>query len=148
MIENLHILNFKKIKALALLKLNRVNLLVGDNNVGKSTILEALSLYLANGSDRQIWKLLNDRGESIPTTGVNTAGSINRDYFLSLFHNREENYSSNYGIWIGETLTLGKCLNITQVYLSESRTSDNSPLIRLLSEEELGKESFNITCII
>lgn len=145
MVENLHILNFKKIKALSLQKLSRVNLLVGDNNVGKSTILEAMSLYLANGSDRQIWKLLKDRGESMPSGRENISDVDHRASFLSLFHNRQENYSSQYGIWIGENLKSDECLSIHQVYLSENRTNHKSSATLFLSQEEMEREQFNIT---
>jgi len=43
MIEELEIVNFKSIKNLRL-KCKRVNLLIGEPNIGKSNILEALGL--------------------------------------------------------------------------------------------------------
>ena len=144
MIGTLHILNFKKVKSLTLPKLNRVNLLVGDNNVGKSTILEALSLYLSNGSESQIWKLLSNRGEAISPLDENIA-DYNREHYLSLFHNREENYSKQFGISIGESMISDQCLRISQIYYSESRTSDNTPIIHLFSQEDVEEKHFNIT---
>ena len=43
--------------------LKKVNLIVGKNNVGKSTLLEAIALYLAQGVPDYMIKLLERRGE-------------------------------------------------------------------------------------
>ena len=40
MMESLHIKNFKNFKNLTIEKLGKVNLIVGRNNVGKSSLLE------------------------------------------------------------------------------------------------------------
>jgi len=45
MIESLHIAGFKLFRDLTLPKLGRVNLFVGENNTGKSCLLEAIALY-------------------------------------------------------------------------------------------------------
>ncbi|MFY0581862.1 AAA family ATPase [Cystobacter fuscus] len=44
-LPSLHIQNFRAFKDLRLDNLGRVNLIVGKNNVGKSTLLEAIALY-------------------------------------------------------------------------------------------------------
>jgi hypothetical protein len=48
MIESLHITGFKAFRELTLQRLGILNLLVGENNTGKSCILEAVSLYAGN----------------------------------------------------------------------------------------------------
>lgn len=45
MLERLHLSNFKKFNNLELQNLTRINLFVGDNNVGKTTILEAIFTF-------------------------------------------------------------------------------------------------------
>lgn len=45
--------------------LSRINLLVGGNNSGKTSLLEAIELLLAQGDPRSIWNGLNKRGERI-----------------------------------------------------------------------------------
>ena len=50
MITNLEIRNFRGLKDVKLKELRRVNLLVGGNDTGKTTVLEALLLLLAEGS--------------------------------------------------------------------------------------------------
>lgn len=49
MIENLHIEYFKNIRSLHLKDVARVNLITGKNNTGKSTLLEAISIYASKG---------------------------------------------------------------------------------------------------
>ncbi|KAA6335511.1 DNA replication and repair protein RecF, partial [termite gut metagenome] len=45
MIKDVHITNFKSIKDIYLNDCRRINLFIGKPNVGKSNILEALSLF-------------------------------------------------------------------------------------------------------
>lgn len=49
MITSLQIRNFRGLKDVALRQLRRVNLLVGGNDTGKTSVLEALTLLLGNG---------------------------------------------------------------------------------------------------
>lgn len=63
--KSLYIKNFKNIRELNLSRLGKVNLIVGKNSVGKSTLLEAISLYLSNGSAEGIKQLLFNRGEEL-----------------------------------------------------------------------------------
>lgn len=48
MLESLLIKNFRSLEHLEVPKLGRVNLMVGKNNCGKSTVLEALRIYAGN----------------------------------------------------------------------------------------------------
>ncbi len=50
MLESFQIRNFRLFEQLQVERLNRVNLIVGRNNVGKSTFLEALELYISNAA--------------------------------------------------------------------------------------------------
>jgi AAA15 family ATPase/GTPase len=63
-LNSLEIRNFRCFKHLQIERLGRVNLIVGKNNVGKSTLLEALRLYAYKGSPNLIWKILQSRDES------------------------------------------------------------------------------------
>src|SRR5438128_1760306 len=65
------------------LRMERVNLIVGRNNVGKSMLLEALRLYAGGGHFQALRYLLADRDEVTPA--LETGGEA----FLrveSLFH--------------------------------------------------------------
>ena len=52
--ETFHVNNYKGLKDLELRGLSRVNLIVGRNNVGKSSLLEVLSLYYSGGSVNEL----------------------------------------------------------------------------------------------
>ncbi len=49
-LSELHIKNFRGLRALDVDKVGRVNLVVGRNSVGKTTVLEALSLWASGGA--------------------------------------------------------------------------------------------------
>lgn len=62
-LNSLEIHHFRGIRELRINRLGRVNLLVGKNNVGKSTVLEALRLYANPGSLRILIDILSSRDE-------------------------------------------------------------------------------------
>ena len=63
-LDSLEIKNFRAFKHLRVEKLGRVNLIVGKNNVGKTSLLEALWLYVAKGEPYDIYRLLYTRDET------------------------------------------------------------------------------------
>src|SRR6266566_2394017 len=63
-LNSLEIRGFRGFRHLQIERLGRVNLIVGKNNVGKSSLLEALQLYAVRGSPALIWELLRVRDES------------------------------------------------------------------------------------
>ncbi|MEG4120922.1 AAA family ATPase [Microcoleus sp. N9_B4] len=64
MLESFEIHNFRLFQHLEVRKLNRVNLIVGKNNAGKSTFLEAVELYASNASPTVLLDLVESRQES------------------------------------------------------------------------------------
>jgi AAA15 family ATPase/GTPase len=64
-IKNLNIENFRGFGRFAMKNLGRVNLIVGANNCGKTTVLEAVNVLMSNGNLSTIWSILNRRGEVI-----------------------------------------------------------------------------------
>lgn len=63
-LSSLEIRNFRGFEHLAIERLGRVNLIVGRNNIGKSSLLEALQLYARRGSPKLIKEMLEERDES------------------------------------------------------------------------------------
>ena len=61
MIDFLHIKNYKNLKNLELDSLGKVNLFIGKNNTGKTSLLEAISLFVTNGKYAKIDKKLKKR---------------------------------------------------------------------------------------
>jgi len=70
--------NYKNLKDLTLDNLSKVNLIIGKNNVGKSTLLEALALYASGGSSEELLNILRYSGENL--------GADNESHFLSIFN--------------------------------------------------------------
>src|SRR5438132_982123 len=67
-LNSLEIRGFRGFRHLQIERLGCVNLVVGKNNVGKSSLLEALRLYARRGSPSLIWELLKERDESIASS--------------------------------------------------------------------------------
>ena len=62
-LNNLNIQNFRLLKNLEIPQLGQINLIVGKNNAGKSTVLEALCIYESLGSPLLLEKLLEGHDE-------------------------------------------------------------------------------------
>ena len=90
-LDSLEIKNFRAFKHLRIEKLGRVNLIVGKNNVGKSSVLEALWLYAAGVNPAIVWSILRSRDENgitltaIPKTEKDRVGAVK-----SLFYGRKD----------------------------------------------------------
>ena len=67
MIRSLHIDGYRGFTHLDVWGLGRVNLLVGKNNGGKTSVLEALYLLGLRGDPYAMWHLLRRRGELFPS---------------------------------------------------------------------------------
>lgn len=62
-LDSLEIRNYRLFDHLTIPRLGRVNLMAGNNNVGKSCLLEALWLYARQGDPAVVWRLLQNRHE-------------------------------------------------------------------------------------
>ena len=63
-LDSLEIRHFRAFLHLQIERLGQVNLIIGKNNEGKTTLLEALWLYAERGSPTAIWQILRARNES------------------------------------------------------------------------------------
>jgi predicted ATPase len=64
MLKSFQIRNFRLFQHLEVANLGRVNLIVGRNNSGKSTFLEAIKLYASNASSEVLLDLVTSRQET------------------------------------------------------------------------------------
>lgn len=62
-LDSLKIQNFRMLEDFEVEKLGQVNLIVGKNNSGKSTVLEALRIYAGNANQKLLIELALTRGE-------------------------------------------------------------------------------------
>jgi hypothetical protein len=68
MLRTLRITNFRGLREFAMSGLGRVNLLVGTNNCGKTSVLEAIHMLSAPGSLAPLWRAQVRRGEVAGST--------------------------------------------------------------------------------
>src|SRR5205085_1242369 len=122
--RDLQIEGFRVFSHLSVERLGRVNLVVGRNNSGKSTLLEAVHLWSARGARHIIRSILETHDElGAPARG--TLGPFWRaqggrpeteidvaDGYTRLFHGWESARNRPNAIQIGPTGLLGEQLNI------------------------------------
>lgn len=101
MIESLKIKNFKNLNGLEIPHLSQINLISGQNNVGKSTLLEAIAIYT---NPSQIIEILSERDEYPLYKEENETERINQNTnaFSSLFTDRKDEVSENNIIEISD----------------------------------------------
>ena len=80
MLKSLHIKNFRGFRELKIEPLKRINLLTGQNNTGKTGVLEALALLLSEPSAVHCVNL--------PNLFRTSGGDSNENFWKWLFHNK------------------------------------------------------------
>ena len=63
MLQSLEIRNYRNLRHLTIKKLGRVNLLLGKNNTGKTSVLEAISILVNKANPQWLYRILEARGE-------------------------------------------------------------------------------------
>lgn len=130
--QSLVINNYKNFENLALENLANVNLIVGKNNVGKSTLLEVISIVAANGDVNWIKELLEMRGESVRfSSSVENTIEKEIERFVSLYHNRDKErfFYSPIEIQITDSL-VSEVLALKLVKYTVTTETDDSGLER------------------
>lgn len=136
MIDSFIIRNFKNIENLVIPKLARVNLIVGKNSVGKSTLLEALTIFLSQGDEYTLKEILAGRGENIKQHRQDSDfATIAKDHYLSLFKDWEENYSNSFFILVGESEN--NAVKLNQVFIQEYRDDEDYVVRKVFNQEDL-----------
>jgi hypothetical protein len=90
-LESLGIQGFRAFRQLELPRLARVNLFVGKNNVGKTSLLEALRIYGTEGEPATIVEILRSRdelGNHLPRSSAGPSGS-SLEWAVEQLFNRE-----------------------------------------------------------
>ncbi|MBD2328138.1 AAA family ATPase [Alkalinema sp. FACHB-956] len=86
MLKSLKVENFRSFKSFELTQLGRINLLVGENNSGKTSILEAIQLLQSRANLASVTQTMVERGEVSRTE--ERSGSRELD-IRHLFHGHE-----------------------------------------------------------
>ncbi len=148
-LNSLQVLRFRCFRELRIGRLGRVNLIVGKNNVGKSTVLEALRLYAKPGSVDDLVEILSARNEILRAE----VDEWRRSYLLSLpvdslFCGRQALQEERPSIEIGPIDAPDEVLRIAfQVVIAppstplDSKGSDIDLVGRVLSQYNFGVQS-------
>ncbi|MBA2676993.1 MAG: ATP-binding protein [Ktedonobacteraceae bacterium] len=121
LLDSLEVRGFRAFHDLQIPHLGVVNLIVGKNNVGKSSLLEALRLYAENGSPALIRELLVARQESKRAT-LRSRESVSRGFedeedpiqaIKYLFYNRPSLAGSVDPIIIGPVNSINRSISIS-----------------------------------
>lgn len=97
MINSLVVKNFKCLENLVIRNFNRINLLTGKNNTGKSTLLEAVALFATKGDFEILKNIIAYRGISFEQSDISKIDKI-----AGLFSNWQKDYSEFGSIKIAE----------------------------------------------
>jgi len=98
-LDSLEIRNFRGLKELRIEKLGRVNLIVGKNNVGKTSVLEALRLYANPGHYETLIELLQVRD-------LLEVQTVQEESIRRLLPYTELFYSENRSVWLENDLQI------------------------------------------
>ncbi len=119
LLDSLEIKNFRAFHHLQIERLGRVNLITGKNNVGKTSLLEALWLYSNVGHPRVVWQILERRDEGAMPNRENSVPP--EEIFLwakRLFCNADESYDSPEPVQIGLVNSANRALCLSLNWLS------------------------------
>jgi predicted ATP-dependent endonuclease of OLD family len=104
MLENLHVKNFRMLADFTVPKLGKVNLIVGKNNSGKSSVLEALRIYAARSNPRTLFEIAASHDEISNMVASSEDGSEAQQVlpFKDFFYGRQfPTHDNTDAIYIG-----------------------------------------------
>ena len=114
MLRDLSIHNYRSFQEFKVDGLARVNLIVGSNNSGKTSLLEAIYLLVNQNNPQALIDLLNNRGEIIPKFAQLSPTIIGYRYQIKhIFYNHQLNYNQNIKLSSEQEVPLS-----LQIYLS------------------------------
>mgnify|MGYP000518187346 CR=1 FL=1 len=126
MLNSLEIKNFRLLESFQVMKLGQVNLIVGKNNSGKSSVLEALRIYAGSANRGLLENIAHGHNEKYRLNEDEEQNAFDTVLpFEDLFTGRRFPENDN-GIVIGEVADTAKSLNINHAFLveEEETTSD------------------------
>ncbi|KAM3091921.1 AAA family ATPase [Phormidesmis sp. 146-35] len=135
MLKSLKIENFRGFRSFELQQLGRVNLLVGTNNSGKTSILEAIQLLCSRTSLGSLMNVMIGRGEFSQNEGRNLGDRLTTTRVLDichLFYDRKIDLDSTFfisGLQNGNNEKLSMAFQKRLVEKFIERVDDDSEII-------------------
>ena len=136
MLKSLSIKNFRSIEDLNISKLGDINLIVGKNNSGKSTVLDALKTYASFADENVLFDILNSHDEYF----ILDENDQNLSPFSNLFFGRK--FCNDLKIEIAESKDRD-ALTIESAFVEEVRIEESESLFRLAYNDIKTEEEFN-----
>ena len=104
-IPSIEMSGFKSLKHLKIDSFGSINLLTGDNNVGKSTLLEALFVYVAEGNSDVLFRIAGERMNCFESR-LEEDDEYTKKIFASFFTDWKLAYGNNILITSGTNKSL------------------------------------------
>ena len=117
MLDSLIIKNFRCLEDFSVDKLGRVNLIVGKNNSGKSTVLEALRLYAGNGQRHLLEAISIEHDERVQPGNTDADGPEPRSPYQDFFTGRKFPTDEGQAIEIGSAASAVDVLRIEHCFV-------------------------------
>ena len=137
LLNSLEIRNFRGFHHLQIEHLGRVNLIVGKNNIGKSSLLEALLLYARKAPPGLLWEILGVHDESKQSSSNRY---VDIEEMLSalkyLFYGRGDLKSQLDPIQIGPINSYDDTLSVAINWYTTQIDEEGNPRTRPLQPEE------------
>jgi AAA15 family ATPase/GTPase len=123
MLDSLHIKNFRMLEDFEVKKLGRLNLIVGRNNSGKSTVLEALRVYAGNGQRELLDSIASEHDEPYRIRDDEPISTDTPLPFQDFFTGRKFPTVDDIAIEIGSIARRDDLLKIEHSFLAEEYES-------------------------
>lgn len=131
-LESLEIKNFRSLVSFQVKKLGQVNLIVGKNNSGKSSVLEALRIYAGSANRKLLERIAQSHNEKYRFNEGEELSAFDTVLPFEDFFTGREFPENDDGIVIGSIEDERKKLNINHAFLIEKEETITDE-----SEEEI-----------
>jgi len=136
MLKSLAIKNFRSIEDLNISNLGNINLIVGKNNSGKSTVLDALKTYASFCDESVLFDIINSHDEYF----ILDENDESLSPFSNLFFGRK--FCKDLKIEISESNS-DNALTIESIFVEEVRLAESESLFRVTYDEIDTQEAFD-----
>lgn len=142
MLESFQIKNFRLFKHIEVGKLGRVNLIVGKNNAGKSTFLEAVELYASNANSTVLFDIVESRQETWVSEAQPHSQNFIGNSVRHLFFGHRLPKIGEDGIYLGEISSNIKLHISAAAY--QNKNDDEGTLRKIRLSDVLDEDLSNV----
>jgi AAA15 family ATPase/GTPase len=130
-LNSFQISNFRLFQFLKVEKLNRVNLITGMNNSGKSTFLEAIEIYASNASPRVLLDLVESRQETWFSEAQPRSQNFTGNSVRHLFYGNKLPQVGEAGIFLGQISSNTRLHISVAAYQNKNEEDGTTRMVRV-----------------